>query len=97
MKNIEWAVVVPAKGELARTARELIDLAGDPTLVRTDGNGNEFRVPASIAQVWHEVRAAEHAPPPDHFADTGKVITDEPPAPKPVQRRGRAPRVPVEE
>lgn len=85
MKNIEWAVVVPAKGELARTARELIDLAGDPTLVRTDGNGNEFRVPASIAQVWHELR-------------TSQVTEPAPPVQsKPVQRRGRAPRVPTEE
>lgn len=85
MTGIEWAVVVPAKGELAQTARELINLAGDPVLVRTDGNGNEFRVPASIAAMWHELR-------------TVKVTEPDPPVQsKPVQRRGRAPRVPTEE
>ena len=85
MNGIEWVTVVPAEGELARTARELIDLAGDPALVRTDGNGNEFRVPASIVGEWHKIRRSE--------------VTEPAPAPqpKPVQRRGRAPRVPVKE
>lgn len=87
MNGIEWATVIPAEGELAQTARELIDLAGDPVLVRTDGNGNEFRVPASIAQVWHEVRTAQ-------VTEPEPVLKTEP---KPVQRRGRAPRVSTEE
>lgn len=91
MNGSEWVTVIPAEGELAQTARELIDLAGDPVLVRTDGNGNEFRVPASIAQVWHEVRTAQVA----------VQVSESKPEPvqvsKPVQRRGRAPRVSTEE
>jgi hypothetical protein len=82
--GIEWATVVPAPDELAQTARELLDVAGDPALVRTDGNGTEFRVPVSIAEEWHRRRNPEPEP-----------VT--PPEPKPVQRRGRAPRVPTEE
>ncbi len=88
MTGIEWATVVPAPGELSRTARELIDLAGDPSLVRTDGNGTEFRVPVSIVEVWHSVRSAENAPPP---------VQNRPEPSKPVQRRGRPPRIPTEE
>lgn len=82
---IPWATVVPAKGRLKETARDLLDLAGDPFLVRTSGNGTTFDVPESIADAYHELKAQEETPP------------ALPSRPKTPQRRGRPPRVPTEE
>jgi hypothetical protein len=48
----DWVSVIPASGELKETARELLTLAGDPSLVRTDGNGTEFLVPAWVADAY---------------------------------------------
>lgn len=81
------AIVVPAPGELAVTARALLDLADDPRDVRTVGNGLEFEVPDELADRYH-FRDPVHTP----------VPTDKPdPAPaRPVKRRGRAPRVELE-
>lgn len=47
-----WLTVVPAAGQLKETARELLTLAGDPSLVRTAGNGTEFLVPAWVADAY---------------------------------------------
>lgn len=83
MNGIEWATVVPAEGQLAQTARDLLDLAGHPSLVRTSGNGLTFEVPVSIADTYHDLLSHQEKP--------------SPPAPKTPQRRGRAPRIPTEE
>ena len=80
MTGIEWATVAPLPDDLAQTARDLLDLAGDPSLVRTSGNGTTFEVPVSIADAYHDVKASEEAPAPP-VRSTGK--------------RGRAPRVPA--
>ena len=71
--GIEWATVVPAPEELARTARELLDVAGDPALVRTDGNGTEFLVPVSIAEEWHRRRNPEPEPAPKPVQRRGRA------------------------
>lgn len=47
---MEWLLIVPGKGELKDTAKELLRLAGDPALVRTTGSGTEFLVPSDVAQ-----------------------------------------------
>lgn len=46
----QWLLIVPGKGKLKETAKELLTLAGDPALVRTTGNGTEFLVPSDVAQ-----------------------------------------------
>lgn len=46
----DWLPVIPAPGTLKQVAKELLALAGDPSLVRTDGNGTEFLVPADLAR-----------------------------------------------
>lgn len=48
----DWLPVVPATGQLKEIARELLTLAGDPSLVRTAGNGTEFLVPAWVADAY---------------------------------------------
>lgn len=45
----DWVTVIPAPGELSATARELLELAGDPRWVRTIGNGTEFLVHPDVA------------------------------------------------
>jgi len=50
----EWSIVVPAPGEISRTARMLLELAGDPSLVRTAGNGTEFLVHPTVADLYTE-------------------------------------------
>lgn len=78
------AIVVPAEGQLAETARALLALADDVRDVRTVGNGLEFEVPDELADRYHS-------------ADTGRVTTEpDSAAAKPVKRRGRAPRVDLE-
>lgn len=47
---MEWLLIVPGKGELKDTAKELLRLAKDPALVRTTGNGTEFLVPVTVAE-----------------------------------------------
>lgn len=82
-------IVVPAEGQLAETARALLDLASDPREVRTVGNGLEFEVPDDLADRYHGV---------DKTSGSNSSVTSEPdPAPaRPVKRRGRAPRVELE-
>lgn len=46
----DWVPVVPGKGELGETARALLAIAGDTSLVRTEGNGTEFLVPSWVAE-----------------------------------------------
>lgn len=46
------AVVIPADGTLRETARLLLDIAGDPYLVRTINGGTAFQVPVSIADEY---------------------------------------------
>lgn len=50
----DWAVVVPAAGEVKATAAALLALADSPADVRTDGNGSEFVVPPYLADRYHE-------------------------------------------
>lgn len=47
-----WVIVIPAPGELASTARALLELAGDPQWVRTIGNGTEFMVHPDVASAY---------------------------------------------
>lgn len=80
------AVVVPAPGELADTARALLALADHPRDVRTIGNGLEFEVPDDLADRYHGTSSSNPA-----------VTTTSDAAPaRPVKRRGRAPRVELE-
>ena len=50
----DWAVVVPAAGEVKATAVALLALADSPADVRTDGNGSEFLVPPYLADRYNE-------------------------------------------
>ncbi|MER5705996.1 hypothetical protein [Streptomyces sp. NPDC002122] len=50
----DWAVVVPAPGEVRETAQALLALADSPAHVRTDGNGTEFLVPPYLADKFNE-------------------------------------------
>ena len=50
----DWAVVVPARGEVRETAQALLALADSPADVRTDGNGTEFLVPPYLADRFNE-------------------------------------------
>ena len=45
----DWVPVIPSRGKVKDVARALLDIAGDPTLVRTEGNGGEFLVPSWVA------------------------------------------------
>ncbi|MFF1957963.1 hypothetical protein ACFVWX_13355 [Streptomyces sp. NPDC058220] len=45
--------VVPPPGEIKDTARLLLELADDPQDVRTVAGGNEFVVPAGLADAYH--------------------------------------------
>lgn len=47
-----WVPVVPGADELKETAKVLLLIAGDPALVRTDGNGTEFLVPEWVADAF---------------------------------------------
>lgn len=53
---IPWAVVVPTAEERSKTARELLDIAGHPHLVRTIHGGTSFEVPASVADEYQRRR-----------------------------------------
>ncbi len=48
----DWVPVIPARGRVKETARELLALAGNPALVRTDGNGLEFLVHPAVADAY---------------------------------------------
>lgn len=50
----DWAVVVPAPGEVRETAQALLALAESPADVKTDGNGTEFLVPPYLADKFNE-------------------------------------------
>ena len=58
----EWSVVIPGWGEIGAVARALLDLADDPTHVRTSGNGSEFLVPPYLADRYNQ---ASPEPEPD--------------------------------
>lgn len=45
--------VVPSPDLVRETAVVLLSLAESPTHVRTDGNGNEFRVPPYLADLYN--------------------------------------------
>lgn len=47
------AVVIPAPGELSRTAKYLLSLADHVHDVRTIGNGTQFEVPDYLAERYH--------------------------------------------
>lgn len=48
--------VIPAAGEVADTARALLDLADDPQDVRTVNGGAEFEVPEYLADKFNAKR-----------------------------------------
>lgn len=48
----DWTLVIPDPGMVKETARVLLDLARSPHDVRTDGNGNEFRIPPYLADLY---------------------------------------------
>jgi hypothetical protein len=45
-----WVTIVPAPGDVKEVARALLALADSPADVRTQGTGNEFRVPPYLAE-----------------------------------------------
>lgn len=49
----DWVFVVPAPDAIRDTARLLLDIAQDPTEIRTQGNGTEFIVPSYVADEYH--------------------------------------------
>jgi hypothetical protein len=53
-----WVHIMPARGEIASVAAELLALARTPLDVRTDGNGNEFVVPPYLAELYNAPAAA---------------------------------------
>ena len=55
----DWVEVIPGTGELKETAQMLLAIAGDPALVRTEGNGTTFLVPTWVADSF-----VTPAPPP---------------------------------
>ena len=54
-----WQTVVPAPARVKEAARELLAIAGDSSLVRTDGNGTTFLVPAWVAEMFVSPPASE--------------------------------------
>jgi hypothetical protein len=54
----DWVTVTPAPGRIPETARELLALAASPAHVRTDSNGDEFRVPPYLAELYTTPPAA---------------------------------------
>lgn len=46
----DWVVIVPAKGTVKATVRELLAAARTPADVRTQGNGDEFLVAPYVAE-----------------------------------------------
>lgn len=48
----DWITVMPAKSEVKATARELLALARTPADVRTDSNGDVFRIPPYLADLY---------------------------------------------
>lgn len=63
MKHFDdWVPVIPAKGTAAAVARALLDLAPDPSDVRTDGNGYEFLVPPELAAAYEATTQPAPAP-----------------------------------
>jgi len=48
----DWTTVCPDPGQVKAVARELLALARDPRDVRTDSNGNEFRIPPYLAELY---------------------------------------------
>lgn len=53
----DWVTVVAPAGGLKQTIRDLLALAGDPTDVRTQGNGDELLVPPDLAAAYDAVSA----------------------------------------
>lgn len=47
-----WYPIVPGRGDLAQVAKSLLDLAGDPSLVKTTHGGTQFLVPAHVAEAF---------------------------------------------
>lgn len=56
------AVVIPAPGKLAETARALLDLADHVHDVRTVSGGSAFEVPDDLADAFHAVTPSAPAP-----------------------------------
>jgi len=50
MIGSDWTTVIPAPGEVADTARALLDVATDPAHVRTVKGGQEFLVAPYVAE-----------------------------------------------
>jgi len=48
----DWTTVCPDPGQVKAVARELLALARDPRDVRTDSNGNEFRIPPYLSELY---------------------------------------------
>lgn len=71
----EWVTVIPEPGRLKETAQALLLLAS-PQDVRTDGNGTEFLVPASVADAYHG-HTADPTPRPKRRARATKIEESE--------------------
>lgn len=74
MSTVEWVTVIPGD-DAGQTARDLLSLAVNPHLVRTNtDHGLTFQVPAPVADLYMALLAE---------------VSAEPAAPEPPRRRGR--------
>jgi hypothetical protein len=56
----DWVLVIPADGELKETIHRLLDLAEDPTHVRSQGN-SDLLVPPYLADLFNEPKRIPRA------------------------------------
>lgn len=59
----DWTTVVPAREDIAATARQLLALARSPHDVRTSAGGSEFRVPPYLADLYNAPEGDPFDPP----------------------------------
>lgn len=78
MSGIEWVTIIPG-GDAGQAARDLLSLAEDPNLVRTNtDHGLTFLVPSAVAERYTALLT--------------EVTADPTPVAPPVRRRGGRPR-----
>lgn len=61
---MEWIEIIPAKDEYVSVIRQLLDLADDPSHVRTQGPGMELLVPEYLADKFTKPKPRKRAPAP---------------------------------
>lgn len=58
----DWIEIVPTKAEYKLVIRQLLDLADDPSHVRTQGPGLELLVPEYLADRFTKPKPRKRAP-----------------------------------